>query len=48
MRTAYLDTLYDLAGKDRRIHALISDNGAIVYDRYRRDFAEQYLNLGIS
>lgn len=48
MRTAYLDTLYDLASKDKRVYALISDNGAIVYDKYRRDLAEQYLNLGIS
>lgn len=48
MRTAYLDTLYDLAQKDKRVYALISDNGAIVYDKYRRDLAEQYLNLGIS
>lgn len=48
MRTAYLDTLYDLAVKDQRVYALISDNGAIVYDRYRKDLASQYLNLGIS
>ena len=48
MRTAYLDTLYDLAQKDKRVYALISDNGAIVYDKYRRDLSEQYLNLGIS
>ena len=48
MRTAYLDTLYDLAKKDKRVYALISDNGAIVYDRYRKDLPEQYLNLGIS
>lgn len=48
MRTAYLDTLYDLASKDNRIYALISDNGAIVYDRFRKNFEEQYLNLGIS
>lgn len=48
MRTAYLDTLYELAGKDKRVYALISDNGAIVYDKYRRDLASQYLNLGIS
>ena len=48
MRTAYLDTLYDLAGRDKRVYALISDNGAIVYDRYRKDLASQYLNLGIS
>lgn len=48
MRTAYLDTLYELAQNDKRVYALISDNGAIVYDRYRRDLPEQYLNLGIS
>lgn len=48
MRTAYLDTLYDLASRDKRVYALISDNGAIVYDKYRKDLPSQYLNLGIS
>lgn len=48
MRTAYLDTLYSLAKNDKRVYALISDNGAIVYDNYRRDLESQYLNLGIS
>ncbi len=48
MRTAYLNTLYDLAKKDKRVYAMISDNGAIVYDKYRKDLPEQYLNLGIS
>lgn len=48
MRTAYLDVLYEIAQKDKRVYALISDNGAIVYDRYRRDLPDQYLNLGIS
>lgn len=48
MRSAYLNTLYELAKKDNRIYALISDNGAIVYDKYRKDLSEQYLNLGIS
>lgn len=48
MRTAYLDTLYDLAIKDKRVFALISDNGAIVYDQFRNDLPSQYLNLGIS
>lgn len=48
MRTAYLDTLYDLASKDKNVFALISDNGAIVYDRYRADLGGQYYNLGIS
>jgi len=48
MRTAYLDTLYELAQNDKNVYALISDNGAIVYDKYRKDFSDQYLNLGIS
>ncbi|MCM1234815.1 MAG: transketolase [Ruminococcus flavefaciens] len=48
MRRAYLDTLYELAKKDKMVYALISDNGAIVYDKYRRDLPGQYLNLGIS
>lgn len=48
MRNAYLETLYDLAQKDRRVYAVISDNGAIVYDKYRRDLPEQYINAGIS
>lgn len=48
MRTAYLDTLYELAQKDRRVYALISDNGAIVYDKYRKNLPKQYLNVGIS
>ena len=48
MRTAYLKALHELAAKDKNVYALISDNGAIVYDQYREDFPEQYLNLGIS
>lgn len=48
MRTAYINTLYDLASKDDRVFALISDNGAIVYDKYRADLSDQYINLGIS
>lgn len=48
MRNAYLSTLHDLAKRDKQVVALISDNGAIVYDRYRADFPEQYINCGIS
>ncbi len=48
MRTAYLEALYELASKDKNVYALISDNGAIVYDKFRKDFPNQYLNLGIS
>ena len=48
MRTAYLKTLFELAAKDRNVIALISDNGAIVYDEYRKAFGRQYFNMGIS
>ncbi|WP_026498562.1 transketolase family protein [Butyrivibrio sp. WCD2001] len=48
MRTAYLNALYDIAKKDSRVYAIISDNGAIVYDKYRNDLPDQYLNVGIS
>lgn len=48
MRNAYLAALYDLARDNKNILALISDNGAVVYDKYRRDFPDQYFNFGIS
>lgn len=48
MRTAYLDTLYELASKDKNVYAVISDNGAIVYDKYRNDLPDQFINAGIS
>lgn len=48
MRTAYLNTIYDLAVNDKKVYALISDNGAIVYDKFREELPLQYLNLGIS
>lgn len=48
MRTAYLETLCELADKDQSVFALLADNGIIVYDEYRKRFPKQYLNLGIS
>jgi transketolase len=48
MRTAYIRTLYEFAESDKNVLALISDNGAIVYDDFRRDFPSQYFNFGIS
>ena len=48
MRNAYLKVLYELADKDPRVLALVADNGAIVYDRYRRKFADRFINFGIA
>ena len=48
MRNAYLKELYGIAKKDRNVLSLVSDNGLIVYDDFRRDLPEQYFNFGIS
>ncbi|MCK4629540.1 MAG: transketolase family protein [Sedimentisphaerales bacterium] len=48
MRNAYIAALYDLARADERILALVADNGAIVYDKYRRDFSDRFINFGIA
>ncbi len=48
MRNAYLAALYELAKTHENVMALISDNGAIVYDKFRADFPDQYTNCGIS
>lgn len=48
MRNAYLEALYELSQRNENILALISDNGAVVYDKYRADFPERFINFGIS
>lgn len=48
MRNAYLAALYELAKKNPRILAAVADNGAIVYDKFRADFPEQFINFGIA
>lgn len=48
MRNAYLSALYDLAKANQRIIALVADNGAIVYDKFREDFPERFFNFGIA
>lgn len=48
MRNAYLDVLYELAQANEQVLALVADNGAVVYDRYRAQFPNQFINLGIS
>lgn len=48
MRTAYINILSELAMQDKNVIAMISDNGAIVYDDYRARFPNQYINSGIA
>lgn len=48
MRNAYLAALYTLAKENRHVLALVADNGAIVYDKFRQDFPKQFVNFGIA
>lgn len=48
MRNTYLNELYQLAEKDKRVLALLADNGVIVFDKFIEKFPKQYLNYGIS
>ncbi len=48
MRNAYIKAIYDMAKEDKNILALVADNGAIVFDEFRKDFPEQFINFGIS
>jgi len=48
MRNAYLSALYDLAKNNKQVIALVADNGAIVYDKFRRDFPGRFINFGIA
>jgi len=48
MRNAYIAELYELAGEDERVLALVADNGAIVYDKYRQRFPDRFINFGIA
>lgn len=48
MRDTYLKKLYELAEKDTEVVSLVSDNGLIVYDDFRRDFPDRYYNFGIA
>lgn len=48
MRNTYIAALYDLAKDNKDILALVSDNGAIVYDKFRKDFPDRFINFGIS
>jgi len=48
MRNAYLEALYDLAKNNRQIMSLNADIGAIVFDKFRADFPDQFINFGVA
>jgi transketolase len=48
MRDAFLDELYNIACRDRRVILLSDDLGAPSLDKFRRDLHHQYFNVGIA
>ena len=48
MRNAYISALHQLSKSNTNILALVADNGTIVYDKYREDFPDRFINFGIS
>ena len=48
MRDAFIATIYELSKKNKDIMVLVADNGALVFDQFRRDFPKQFLNCGIA
>ncbi len=48
MRNAYVDTIYNLAKNNRQIMSLNADIGAIVFDKFREDFPDQFINTGVA
>lgn len=48
MRDAFLDELYEIARKDRRVILISNDFGAPSLDKYRADIASQFVHIGIA
>ena len=48
MRTAFVETLSELAHEDRRINLITGDLGFGVLENFRKDFPMQYLNPGVA
>jgi len=48
MRNAYLEALYDLAKSNRQIMSLNADIGTIVFDKFKTDFPDQFINFGVA
>ena len=48
MRNAYVATLYDLAETNKQVMALVADIGAVVFDKFRADFPDRFINFGVA
>jgi len=48
MRTAFINTLTEIARKDERIFLLTADMGYSVFEKFRKEFPDRFLNTGIA
>ncbi|HLB12498.1 MAG TPA: transketolase C-terminal domain-containing protein, partial [Dehalococcoidia bacterium] len=48
MRTAFIRTLIDLAGADRRIFLLVGDLGYTVVEPFAEQFPDRFINVGVA
>ena len=48
MRTAFIETLKDLAGQDERIWLLCADLGFSVLENFAQAFPKRYVNVGVA
>jgi transketolase len=48
MRDAFFSKLYDLAKNDRDIMVVSGDMGAPALDKFRRDYGNRFINIGIA
>mgnify|MGYP001578487234 FL=1 len=48
MRVAFVNTLFEMAKKDKRIMLLTGDLGFSVFEKYIKELPKQYLNMGVA
>ena len=48
MRNAYISALYEIAGRNKQIMSLNADIGAIVFDKFKTDFPDRFVNAGVA
>jgi transketolase len=48
MRTTFIETLVELAGRDPRVHLLTADLGYSVLEKFQKAFPERYTNVGVA
>ena len=48
MRDAFLDELYEIAKRDKRVILLSDDFGALSLDKFREDLGNQFFHIGVA